>query len=572
MRLNISRTKNAASYYVIETIYENKKEKTRIVEKLGTELELKEKLGDIDIKAWAKEYIKNLNELQKKGKEPDIIAKYSPNKIINKDEISLFNGGYLFLESIYNELQLDKLCSNITKKYKFKYDLNSIFSRLIYSRILFPSSKLSSYEISKKYLEKPNFELHHIYRALDIINKENNEIQSTLYKNSTKISKRNSNILYYDCTNFFFEIEEEDNLRKYGASKEHRPNPIVQLGMFMDADGIPLAFSINPGNTNEQVTLKPLEKQILSDFSLSRFIVCTDAGLASNANRKFNDTNQRRFITTQSIKKAKKFIKEWALSPDGFKIGNNNKLYNINEIDENKHLETLFYKERWIKENGLEQKLIVTYSIKYKNYHKEIRNAQINRALKIIEKNPGKLNKANSNDCKRFITKINTTKDGNIADKTNLFLNLDKIEEEELYDGFYAVCTNLEGDAKEIIKINQKRWQIEDCFRIMKSEFKARPTYLSKEERIKAHFITCFVSLVVFRLLEKKLESKYTTSDIIKQLSNMNFLKNQAEYSYIPAYTRTNFTDDLHEKFGFRTDYEIISQKNLKNIFKSVKQ
>lgn len=571
MRLNISRTKNAASYYVIETVYEGKKERTRIVEKLGTEAELKKKLGDIDIKAWAKKYIEKLNLKQKQGIEPDVIAKYSPNKSIVKDEISLFNGGYLFLQSIYNELALNKLCSELTKKYKFKYDLNSIFSRIIYSRILFPSSKLNSYEISKKYLEEPNFELHHIYRALDVINKEQAEIQSTLYKNSTKISKRNTNILYYDCTNFFFEIEEEDNLRKYGVSKENRPNPIVQIGMFMDADGIPLAFSINPGNTNEQVTLKPLEKQILSDYSLSKFIVCTDAGLASTANRKFNNTNQRRFITTQSIKKTKKFIKDWALSPEGWKIENNSKLYNINEIDEKNHIETLFYKERWIKENNLEQKLIVTYSIKYKNYQKGIRNKQIERALKIIEKNPGKLNKVNSSDCKRFIRKINTTKEGEVADTSKLYLNLDIIEEEAIYDGFYSVCTNLEGDTKEIIKINQKRWQIEDCFRIMKTEFKARPAYLSKEERIKAHFITCFVSLVIFRLLEKKLENKYTTADIIKQLKNMNFLKNQAEYSYIPAYTRTDFTDDLHEKFGFRTDYEVLTHKKIKNILKKTK-
>lgn len=571
MRINISRTKNAASYYVIETVYEGKKERTRIVEKLGTEAELKEKLGDIDLKAWAKDYVKKLNEEQKKGKEPDIIAKYSPNKTITKDEISLFNGGYLFLQSIYNDLGLDKLCSKISKKYKFKYDLNSIFSRLIYSRILFPGSKLNSFDIAKNYIEKPNFSLQNIYRALEVINKQSNEIQSTLYKNSAKICKRNTNILYYDCTNFFFEIEKEDSLRKYGVSKEHRPTPIVQVGMFMDSDAIPLAFSINPGNTNEQLTLKPLEEQILSDFSLSKFVVCTDAGLASTANRKFNNTNQRRFITTQSIKKMKKFIKDWALSPEGWKIGNDSNLFNLSELDETQCKNNVFHKERWINENGLEERLIVTFSLKYRNYQREIRNSQIQRAIKIIEKNPGKLDKINSNDCKRFITKINITKEGETASKSKLYLNTSKIEEESIYDGFYAVCTNLEGDAKEIIEINHKRWQIEDCFRIMKSEFKARPTYLSKEERIKAHFITCFVSLVIFRLLEKKLENKYTTADIIQQLSNMNFFKTKADYSFVPTYTRTDFTDDLHEKFGFRTDYEVLTQKNLKNIFKKIK-
>ena len=246
-----------------------------------------------------------MNRLEKKGREPVVIAKYSPNKLIQKDKQHRFNGGYLFLQKIYHEIGIDKICREISDKYKFEYNLDSIFSRLLYGRILFPSSKLSTYELSSELIEPRDFELQHIYRALEVIAKETDLIQSSLYRNSSKITKRNTGVLYYDCTNYFFEIEQEDGIKQYGYSKEHKPNPIVQMGLFMDGDGVPLAFSINEGNMNEQLTLKPLEEKILSDFKLSKFIVCTDAGLASAKNRKFNDKEERAFITTQSIKKLK---------------------------------------------------------------------------------------------------------------------------------------------------------------------------------------------------------------------------------------------------------------------------
>ena len=322
MRLKISRSKNSASFYVIKTVYVDKREKTITVEKLGTEKELKEKLGVIDIEKWAREYVEELNRLEKEGTEPKVIAEYSPSKLIDKDVQRSFNAGYLFLQDIYYKLGLHNICKDITKKYKFTFDLNSILSRLIYSRVIYPASKLATTELSKRFIEQPNFQIQHVYRALEIISKEADFIQSELYKNSLKISKRNTGILYYDCTNFFFEIEEEDGLKQYGVSKEHRPNPIVQMGLFMDGDGIPLAFNINKGNTNEQVTLKPLEEQILSDFELSKFIVCTDAGLASNENRKFNNKDDRAFITTQSIKKLKKHLKDWAIDSNGWLLSN----------------------------------------------------------------------------------------------------------------------------------------------------------------------------------------------------------------------------------------------------------
>lgn len=570
MRLKISKSKNSTSLYVIKTIYINGKEYTKTVEKLGTVVDLEKKLNGQNPIEWAKQYIEGLNIKEKEATQ-DVIVKYSPTKKINKDEQNSFNAGYLFLQQIYHELKLHKICTEITNKYKFDFDLNSILSRLIYGRIIFPASKLATYQLSKRFMEQPNFDLHQIYRALEVISKESDFIQSSLYNNSLKISKRNTGVLYYDCTNYFFEIEQEEGNKQYGLSKEHRPNPIVQMGLFMDGNGIPLAFSINKGNTNEQLTLKPLEEKILSDFKLSKFIVCTDAGLASESNRKFNNKNERAFITTQSIKKLKEHLKKWSLDPIGWHLSNDTKLYDISKIDEEKNKDKTFYKERWINENGLEQKIIVTYSIKYKDYQRKIRNSQIERAQQTIDKNPTKIKKCNQNDYKRFVTKTSCTADGEIAEKEIFSINKELIMKEEGFDGFYAVCTNLEDDATEIIKVNHRRWEIEECFRIMKSEFKARPVYLSNDDRIEAHFMTCFISLIIYRLLEKKLDEKYTCNEIISGLKAMDLKEVKGE-GYIPTYTRTDFTDDLHEVFGFNTDYQITKMADMKKIFKATKK
>ena len=571
MRLQIIKSKNAQSLYVVKSVYHNKKRTNKVVEKLGTYENLKESLNEDPIK-WAKNYVEKLNQQEKEGTR-NILVKYNPTKIIEKNQQNSFNGGYLFLEKIYYELGLNNICKDISKKYKFEYDLDNILSRLVYGRIIFPASKLATNDLSKRFIKQPNFELQHIYRALEVISKETDFIQSELYKNSLKVSKRNTNILYYDCTNYFFEIEEESGLRQYGPSKEHRPNPITQMGLFMDGDGIPLAFNISSGNTNEQVTLTPLEEKILEDFKLSKFIVCTDAGLASYANRKFNDKDERAFITTQSIKKLKKHLMDWALSADGWHLTGHNKEYNINEINENEEIfkDKIFFKERWIKENDLEQKLIVTYSLKCKNYQRQIRNSQIERAKNAITTKTFKLDKCNQNDYKRFIKRTNITAEGEIAEKKILSINNEIIEKEEKFDGFYGVCTNLEDNAEEIIKVNQRRWEIEESFRIMKSEFKARPVYLSRDDRITAHFTTCFLSLVLLRFLEKRLEEKYSSSKIIDCLREMNFMESIGN-GYIPTYTRTDLTDDLHDKFGFRTDYQIITNHSLKKIFKKIKE
>lgn len=575
MRLSFSKSKNSTSIYIIKDVTKKNKRTTQIVEKLGTINELEEKLNGQDPIEWAKNYVEELNKKEMEQKR-DVLVRYNQSKQIDKDIQRSFNGGYLFLQQLYHQLDLHKICNDISTKYKFTFNLDSILSRLIYGRILFPSSKLNTYQESKYLLEQPDFELQHVYRALEVIAKETDFIQSELYRNSLSISKRNDRILYYDCTNYFFEIEEEEGLKQYGFGKDHKPNPIVGMGLFMDGDGIPLAFSIHSGNTNEQTTLKPLEEKIFEDFKLSKFVVCTDAGLSSVQNRKFNDKKGRAFITTQSVKKLKKHLKQWALDPTGWQVPGKNDTFDISLLDKDeetyeKYKSITFYKERWIKEDGLEQKLIITFSLKYRDYQRKIRNKQVDRAVKLIDTRQSDIKKKNQNDFRRFISSTSITKDGEIADKAVYTIDGDTISKEEMYDGFYAVCTNLDEDASVITKINHRRWEIEECFRIMKSEFKARPVYLSRDDRIKAHFTTCFLALVLYRYLEKYLDEKFTCNKIIKELRDMNFYHIPAE-GYIPTYTRTDFSDALHEAFGFRTDYQIVSSRQMKKYFKDTKK
>ena len=576
MRLTITKNKNSSSFYVIKSVTINGKRTSKVIEKLGNLNEVKIKAQGKDPYKWAQDYVDLLNK-EEKDNYNDILLKLSQTKSLEKNTNFLFNGGYLFLQDIYYDLGINNICNSISDKYQFKYDLNDILSKLIYSRIIYPSSKLKTLELSKHFIEQPNFEYQHILRALEVISKESDFIQSELYKNSIKNSKRNDKILFYDCTNYYFEIEEDDDFRKYGKSKEHRPNPIVGMGLFMDGDGIPLSFDTFPGNTNEQVTLKPLEKKIINDFDSSKFIVCTDAGLASNYNRKFNNKNNRKYITTQSLKKLKEFLKEWSLDlSKGWKLPGSDKMFNISELRINKDLikkyyDKVFYKERWIKEDNIEQRLIVTYSPKYQEYQRSIRVKQITRAENIINKNPKNIKSNNENDSKRFITNIPTTDNGEVALNNNYTLNQDKIDDEAKYDGFYSVCTNLEDEVTEIIKINKRRWEIEESFRIMKSEFKARPVFLSREDRIKAHFTTCFLALVIFRYLEKKLNGEYTVSQIIETLKEYNFREFKG-FGYVPTYTYTDLIEKLNENFSINTSKEIIEHKNFKKIINQTKK
>lgn len=498
----------------------------------------------------------------------------SPLARIPLDEERVFNIGYLFLQKICSELRIDNICRNIRNHHKFSYDFHAILTDLIYARILAPSSKLSSYKYCHSLLEPPKYSLQDLYRALSVLAEESDFIQEELYKNSNFIHSRNSKILYYDCTNYYFETEAEDGIKKYGKSKEHRPNPIITMGLFMDADGIPLAFDIFLGNQNEQLTLKPLEKKVIKDFNCSEFVFCSDASLGGKSTRFLNSFGNRSYVITYSLKKMKKEERELALLPTQFKVPGSNKLIDLRTLDESdpKVYNTIYYKEYPLVTGDMDETVIITYSPKYKAYQSKIRNTQIDRAKKMIQSSDKTRKGKGSNDPARFIQRTAVTEDGEIAQKNIYELDKAKILEESMYDGFYAVITNLEGDIREIININKQHWEIEENFRIMKSEFEARPVFVRREDRIKAHFLTCFISLLAYRLLEKKLGEEFTCSQILETLRNMNVTLLSKDSGYIPSYKRTKITDKLHSSFGFRTDYEFTRKSTMRTIIKETKQ
>lgn len=591
MKLYIYKSKSNTILYMAKT-YRNSEGKStsKIIERLGTLDEVKEKSNGEDPIVWAKKYIEEKTKEENENK-----GTYYDKLVEDKDltsEQKVFNLGHIFLQKIFQELQLNTLCKEIKKKYKFEYELSDILEDLICTRILYPASKYSSYEESKNFLRQPKYQLHDVYRALDIIQKEKEYIEQWCYgKSLDVIRERNTKLLYYDCTNYFFEIEIEDDddlntgkkgLRKYGKNKENRPLPITEMGMFIDGNGYPLAFNVNPGNTNEQTTLRPLEKQIMKDFQLSKFLVCTDAGLGSFSNRSFNTKGERTYIVTQSLKQLSSEYQADAISNVGWHLVGNNKSVDLRKIEKyDSKNKNMYYKEIIIERTKkdkqtnekitLKERMIVTFSPKYAAYQKNIRDSQILRAKEIIEKHPEQYTKLPQNNAKRFIQKENITDDGECAEKYKLYFKNELEKYESQFDGLYALCVpeNMEASIEDILQISKGRWEIEESFRIMKSEFKARPVFLQKEERIKAHFTVCFLSLLIYRILEKeKLKEKYTTQEIITTLKNM--ITNKIEgVGYKQLYKKTDITTDLNNNYDFNLDKEFIGLKNMKKLLKN---
>ena len=574
MRIMKSRAKDP-TYHVIRDVVRNGKRSTEIIENLGHASEICAKYGVSDADEWAASYAEG-KRAGEAGNSHKVLIPFMTDRQIEPCKQLSYNAGYLFLQRIYCQLGLPSICRKIKKESSFTYNLDSILSRLVYGRILFPSSKLSCCEQSARFIEPPDFDLHQIYRALSALAGSSDLIQAELYKRSQKLVRRSTGVLYYDCTNYFFETEQESGLKQYGPSKEHRPSPVVQMGLFVDRSGFPLAFSITPGNRSEQLTMKPLEQQIMRDFELSKFVVCTDAGLSSDANRRFNNFGERYFITTQPIKKLKAELREWCLSPAGWELEGSREKHDISKLEDTpENREKTFYKQMYLEgrdgERDIEfnQTLIVTYSLKYKLYQETIRGRQVERAEKYLGR-PSSADRRPLNDARRFIRKRACTDAGEIAGRAVYELDRAAIDEEARYDGFYAVCTNLDDDPADIARINHGRWEIEESFRIMKAEFETRPVYLRRDERIEAHFLTCFIALMIYRILEKQLGEKYSCRAIISTLRGMS-MRRIDDHGYIPNYTRTELTDALHENAGFRTDYELTTPKSMAGIIRRSK-
>lgn len=568
-------------YYVQKSYRkEDGKNATKNVERLGTLADLKSRFGEDDPIGGAKKYIAELTAAEKEANRK-VLVEYSPTTPIAKGEQRLYNGGYLFLQKIYYELGLDYICKKIAKKHKLvQYDLNSILSMLIYTRVLDPKSKRSSLEAAKKFIEQPECKLEQVYRALSLLAGEFNSIQADVYKRSLKLGRRNTSVVYYDLTNYFFEREEEGGLVQYGHCKEGRPLPIVQMGLFTDHDGFPLAMCIEPGNTAESTTLKPMETLLKEKFGLSKLVVCTDGGLSTYENRKNDSAGDRSFITVQSLKKMKGYLQEWALDSKGWHIAGSDEEFDISTLDGREYHDTLFYKERWDPTSMstgeiLEQRIIVTFSFKYQEYLAYVRERQVARAQALLDKGRGATAKRKSpNDAKRYIKTEHCTQEGELAQYESYSLNQEMIDQESSFDGFYAICTDLEDPAPAIIKLNGGRWIIENEFRIMKTDFETRPVYVRRDDRIKAHFLTCFLALLIYKYLEKKVNrggKHFTTREIVDTLRSMDFLSVPGE-GYVPTYTRTDLTNNLHGSAGFRTDYQIVPKQKMRSIISLTKK
>ena len=530
-----------------------------------------------------KEYIDSLNQMIKDGKELPVNLVLDPNRQIEKDVERTFFSGHLFLKKAYYELGMNKIFENIKNKYNFTFDINSIVECLVFARIIWPSSKLSTYEQSKKFIGNYNFDIQHVYRTLTYLANEIDNIQKDLFDYSNKVIDRNYKVIYYDCTNYFF-YTEENEFQKYGISKQHQPLPLVQMGLFMDADGYPFAMNINSGNTAESTTMIPSEDKFLKDYNMAgkNIVVCTDAAMCTDEIKNFNIKDGRGFIITQSIKKLSKELQEYALDKTGWRIlGNLKDIYDLSNVDEKfkqLHYNTIFYKEIECETKSVKQALIITFSFKYQDYQHKLKQHQFERAQKLVEEINKKNKKAqkkkdiekikltkNQNDPKRFVKEIAITDSGEVACNIQYLIDQEIFEKEEKYNGLYGITTNLINDTKTIVKVMNGRWEIEESVRIMKDEFDSGTVHLSREDRIKGHFITCYLALFIYRYLEHKLNDQYTVHEIVSKLQEMKMLEHKGK-GYEPIQTRNNLTDALHNYLGIKTDTEILTYEKIKKI------
>ena len=609
MKLYYDKRLKDPTYYIQQGFRNGKKTTTKNIKRLGKHSELL-LITDNPLE-YAKNEVKKMNEEYRSGRSEFIVTMDFNEKIPSTDSpcsnSTSLNIGYLYLKDIYAKLNLSDFFKSVSSDRKITYDCNKICQFLTYARILDPASKYGTYDKLDTYYEKPQVEYQHMIRFLDILNRNSDQYLKHLFDNSENIVKRDTSVMYYDCTNYFFETEKPDEeivdevtgeiilgLRQFGISKENKTSPIVEMGLIMDSRGIPISMCIHPGNTNEQLTAVPLEKEVIKMTGNKKFIYCADAGLGSYNIRKFNDMGGRAYIVTQSVKKLGQEIKDIVFNDSNYRLLSNDDAITLKEmrtfnkkdannlslyddfaykvIPANTAMDTGLYEEKVYK-NGrtkkvkakgtLHQYIIVTFSRKMMEYQRTIRERQLERAKKLLRlKDPEKIKKG-PNDIRRFLK--NTS-----SDTANYVLDMDKIHEEEKYDGFYAVATNLDDSAKDILAVAQNRYKIEDCFRIMKTNFDARPVFLRKPERIRAHFLICYTALLIYRLMECKLDDNLThvtTSNLIKTLRNMNVV-NMDDMYYKSIYSGSQALDALERCFELQLNRKYYRPSDLNKIVK----
>lgn len=632
MKLNYDKKSKDPTYFIQVGFRNGKKTSTRNVARIGRHSELLAQ-GITDPLSYAMQKVAEVNEQQKDGKVSLDLKINFDEKLAASDAAASSSTtlgiGYFFLQAIYHQLELDRFFKDVTKGSKISFDPNDVNRFLTYARILDPDSKLGTYEHLDHFYEKPSFGYQHILRTMDLLYQNYDAYISHLYKKSGKVVKRSSAVCYFDCTNYYFETESEDTyvdeatgevlrgLRRYGPSKEHRPNPLAEMGLFMDSQGIPISMCIANGSDSEQKLAVPLEKKITEMFGGKKFIYCADAGLNSVEIRLFNSMGGRSFIVTQSVKKLSDVLQEaifndfdYHLLSDGSPVS----IQKLKEFDRMDEKNRPLYQDRAFKlltadravdvglteetvcKNGrkrsvkskalLKQTIIVTYSRKMMEYQRHIRNNQIQRAKNLLKNLDPETFKKGPHDVTRFIKRTSRSTSGDAV--TDLYmLNEERIAEEEKYDGYYAIATNLEPDKGEtpedfvrsILSINEKRYKIEDCFRIMKTNFSARPVFHQTKERITAHFMICYTALLIYRLLEVKLDAygatlkdgiqHFTTANIIETLQNMQ-VSNAQDMYYIANYTGSQTLNALNGVFDLQLDKKFYQPKELNRKLRSI--
>ncbi len=602
MRLTFSRPERPHTIYVQKSFRDkNGKSTSKKIERLGSEEEIEKKHGCPDGLEWAKAYVKRLNEEEKKGKEK-IKVELSPAERINAGEQVSYDCGDLLLLPLYNGLGLPQVCEGIVSGTKAKYNLNEILEALVMLRILAPCSKLGSYRLGKKRIRRISCELEDVYRALTLLSSHIDDIQGTVWENSRKIIRRDTRVIYYDCTNYYFEIEDNDpvgkdprhpnrpeGIRRRGKSKEHRPDPIVQMGLLMDADGIPLSFIIFPGNESEQPSLRQIEEMIADKFGLNEFVISTDAGLSSEDNRRYNMTEGREYIAVQSLPKLSEDDQKMALDPHGWHIAFRDPglgpvcpdtpgrdTFNLDEINLEAERNTKFYKEIIVnktiggrKNAARPERVIVTYCHDFAMYLRHKRQERIKAAEKIVRNKQVK-SRQSQQDPRQYVSTAYITKDGEVAERVSMSLDVKAIENEARFDGFYAYGTSLDDDAVDVLRARSFHHEIEHLFRTTKSFLDARPVYLQRSDRIRSHFLICFLSMVILKILQKQLDMPELSIDrLISTIRDfkLGYIRGAG---YIPLFERDNLTDKLQEITGICVDTQVVKTKSINAMYRNV--
>lgn len=603
MYLSSTRPVEGKILYVVKGFRDEKgKATSKNVRRLGTLAEIREREDVEDAWAWAKQELARLNEEERLGLQK-IKIELSPTARIRKGEQSKYTGADLMLIPLYNSLGLPQICESIQNNRKIQYNLNEILEALVMLRIIYPCSKRSSFELNKRRIRKTTFELEDIYRALTLLSSHINDIQAQIWKCSQKVMNRNTRVIFYDCTNYYFEIEDNDKdyvdketgeviigMRKRGKSKEHRPNPIVQMGLLMDGDGIPLSFILFPGNESEQPSLKTIEEMVADKFGLNEFIISTDAGLGSEDNRRYNMTEGREYITVQSLPSLSKKDQEMALDPRGWRIAFRDtslppidindpqkEIFNLNEINLETERHTRFYKEIIVdkKINGKAssarpERVIVTYNHDYSLYLQNKRAERLAAANSIV-KNKRTKSRQTQQDPRRYVKTEYLTRDGKMASKVLMSIDQKAVEYEKRFDGFYAYGTSLEDDAIDVLRARSFHHEIEHLFRSTKSFLDARPVHLHRQDRIKSHFLICFISMVILKILQKQLNMpKLSIDQLISTLRSFEF-DYFSSIGYKPLFVRNELTDNIQKLNGIYVDTEIVDVKRMNKLYRSVK-